>query len=76
MNYRKTAEKIIDLICDVRVDPREFDNVGYYVAHLGTPEIWKRAQHLGESMMYHSATMAEDTREQRENEQLCLPLVM
>lgn len=73
MNWRKKAERIIDVISDIRMSDRDMDNIGYYVAHIGTPEVWRRAQYLGESMMYHSATMTQQTKEQREGEQLWLP---
>lgn len=73
MNFRKTAERIIDLIADIRISDGDMDDVGYYVAHLGTPQVWRRAQYLGEALLHHSATMAQNTKEQREGEQLWLP---
>lgn len=73
MNWHKKAERIIDTISDIRMSDRDMDNIGYYVAHLGTPEVWRRAQFLGEALTYHSAAMAQQYKEQREGEQLWLP---
>lgn len=71
--WSREAQKIIDILSPIQVTDNDLDNIGYYVAHLGTVDIWGRAKVLGEALMYHSTTMTMLTKNRREDEQLCLP---
>jgi hypothetical protein len=73
MMWSREAQKIIDILSPIQVTDRDLDSIGYYVAHLGTTEVWPRAKVLGEALMYHATTMTMLTKNRREDEQLCLP---
>lgn len=73
MMWKREAEKIIDVLSPIQTSNNDLDNIAYYVAHLGTVDIWERAKVLGEALMYHATTLTMLTKDRREDEQLWLP---